>query len=80
VRCTPPAAELFAALRRIRAQQYALVATDRPLRRTVAVVIDGVHAAVGLSGDFPDARVPDLVAALNDATRRISAAHRIGGS
>lgn len=64
--------DLSAALGEIRARGYALVATGGS-HRTVAVVIDGGDAAVGLSGEFPDSVVPELVAALRDAAAEISA-------
>jgi DNA-binding IclR family transcriptional regulator len=67
-----PSDELSGALARIRTQNYALVTTDRR-HRTVAVVIEGGDAALGLSGEFPDARVPELVAALRDAAAEIGA-------
>lgn len=67
-----PSPDLSAALAEIRARDYALVDTARS-HRTVAVVLDGGDAAVGLSGEFPDAVVPELVAALRDAAAEISA-------
>jgi DNA-binding IclR family transcriptional regulator len=67
-----PSDELSGALARIRTQNYALVTTDRR-HRTVAVVIEGGDAALGLSGEFPDVRVPELVAALRDAAAEIGA-------
>ncbi|WP_116953150.1 IclR family transcriptional regulator [Jiangella endophytica] len=63
---------LLALLERTRKQGFALVETD-PGMRTVAVAVgDPPYAAVGISGTFGDAEVPELRTALVDVAQKIA--------